>query len=863
MSNSKSSSENKSNYKFKSLRIYASTESLFGTHKFRQVFAEKEVDYLRAEIALYNIKFDESDWNAKLNYKCFKIVKGKQKEQFSLDYDIECGKVTNIHKTIKGWGSADKTYWKYGEYIWEAYIDGEYVARTRFYIEKEGLVTDLENPYFDIQSIKMLEAGSATPKLEDRKYYTHFITKEARYISVELIIVDKLTYPWHCEIEFYYYNAHNQQKAYFTQYHKINGNTKVITSGWGNNAKSGWADGTYTCEILFMGQLIAVVPFEMGDTMTEGIPQIQSHDLTPKKVDKEVNEKILKDLLEDLNKLIGLNTIKTQVNEYIAYLKFEELRKEKGLTHNKNINLHSVFTGNPGTGKTTVAKKMGKIFKSMGLLTSGHVHEVDRADLVAQYIGQTAPKVKKAIETARGGVLFIDEAYSLAREGESRNDYGKEVIEILLKEMSDGAGNLAIFVAGYPKEMNVFINSNPGLKSRFGNYYNFPDYLPEDLMKIAEVSLKDRGLLIETDALDYFKQKVTRAYRDRDNSFGNARYVLSLVDSAKMNMALRLVKKQNPESLNNEELSTIVIADIQEVFVTGNAKKLHLIIDEPRLKDSLNELETLVGMENIKQEIRDMVKLVRYYNEIGKDVLNKFVMHTVFKGNPGTGKTTLARIFAKIFNALGILEQGHLVECDRSSLIGQYTGQTAPKTLAKIEEAIGGVLFIDEAYALVEGGNDAYGKEAISTILKQMEDRNTEFILIVAGYPKNMDEFLQSNPGLKSRFDQTMLFEDFSEEELFKIAELMFYNEELSLTEASKEILKSHLKDMYNHRDEFFGNAREIRKLVQEIAQTHHLRLADMDSNQRTVKMITSVVPEDLIKLKPFEGSEGRKSIGF
>ncbi|MFT7156590.1 MAG: SpoVK/Ycf46/Vps4 family AAA+-type ATPase, partial [Parvicella sp.] len=608
-------------------------------------------------------------------------------------------------------------------------------------------------------------------------------------------------------------------------------------------------------------RLVAVVPFGMGNSFEEGIPQILTGALTPIVKEAEIQEEKLEELILDLNKLTGLESIKKQVTEYIQYLRFEEIRKQKGLSHNKNINLHTVFTGNPGTGKTTVAKKMGKIFKAMGLLTGGHVHEVDRSDLVGEFIGQTAPKVKEAIKKAKGGVLFIDEAYSLSREGESSKDYGKEVIEILLKEMSDGDGNIAIFVAGYPREMDIFVKSNPGLKSRFGNYYNFPDYLPEDLMTIAKLNLGDRKLFIDDDALEYFKKKVIRSYRERDDSFGNARYVLSLVDGAKMNMALRLVKKQDPSTLNDKELSTINIEDVQGVFASTQARKLNLPINEERLRDAMDELATLIGMENIKQEIRDMIKLVRYYNEIGKDVLNKFVMHTVFKGNPGTGKTTVARIFAKIFYALGILEKGHLVECDRASLIGEYSGQTAPKTLAKIEEAIGGVLFIDEAYSLVEGGG-SLGKEAISTILKQMEDRNTEFILIAAGYPKNMDEFLLSNPGLKSRFDQSLTFEDYQVEELSQIADLMFNNEELSLADDAKVILDKHLSDMYQHRDEFFGNAREVRKLVQQISQFHHLRLADMESSQRTVKMITTVTVEDLTNLKPFEGS-GRIKIGF
>lgn len=856
-----SKSTKKGRYKFKSLQAYASTESLFGTRKFRKVFIDSEIDYLRAEIALYNILFDEEDWKAKGEYKCYKVGGKDRVEQFKVEFDIEASKDTNIIKYSKGWGNADRTFWKPGEYIWECYIDGELAGSTVFYVEKEGLVTAESNPYFAIESIKMFEGGDVTPKIGDRTYYTQFKTGESRYVQVEVSLNNKLDYEWHCELEFYYYNANNQQKAYFTEHKKFTGNTLIISTGWGNMAKTGWADGIYTCEVLFMGRLVAVVPFGMGNSFEEGIPQILTGALTPIVKEAEIQEEKLEELILDLNKLTGLESIKKQVTEYIQYLRFEEIRKQKGLSHNKNINLHTVFTGNPGTGKTTVAKKMGKIFKAMGLLTGGHVHEVDRSDLVGEFIGQTAPKVKEAIKKARGGVLFIDEAYSLSREGESSKDYGKEVIEILLKEMSDGDGNIAIFVAGYPREMDILVKSNPGLKSRFGNYYNFPDYLPEDLMTIAKLNLGDRKLFIDDDALEYFKKKVIRAYRDRDDSFGNARYVLSLVDGAKMNMALRLVKKQDPSTLNDKELSTINIEDVQGVFASTQARKLNLAINEERLRDAMDELETLIGMENIKQEIRDMIKLVRYYNEIGKDVLNKFVMHTVFKGNPGTGKTTVARIFAKIFYALGILEKGHLVECDRASLIGEYSGQTAPKTLAKIEEAIGGVLFIDEAYSLVDGGG-SLGKEAISTILKQMEDRNTEFILIAAGYPKNMDAFLLSNPGLKSRFDQSLTFEDYQVEELSQIADLMFNNEELSLADDAKVILDKHLSDMYQHRDEFFGNAREVRKLVQQISQFHHLRLADMESSQRTVKMITTVTVEDLTNLKPFEGS-GRIKIGF
>ena len=183
--------------------------------------------------------------------------------------------------------------------------------------------------------------------------------------------------------------------------------------------------------------------------------------------------------------LIGLESIKQRIREYSQYLNFLNLRKEKGFEDSQPHNLHVVFTGNPGTGKTTVARMLGRIYKKLGLLSRGHIHEVDRADIIGEYIGQTAPKVKAAIDKARGGILFIDEAYALSRGGDDSKDYGREVIELLVKEMSSGKGDLAIVVAGYPKEMETFLTSNPGLKSRFQMRFDFPDYTPQELELIT------------------------------------------------------------------------------------------------------------------------------------------------------------------------------------------------------------------------------------------------------------------------------------------------------------------------------------------------------------------------------------------
>jgi SpoVK/Ycf46/Vps4 family AAA+-type ATPase len=467
--------------------------------------------------------------------------------------------------------------------------------------------------------------------------------------------------------------------------------------------------------------------------------------------------------------------------------------------------------------------------------------------------------VKKAIDEARGGILFIDEAYSLARSGEDSKDYGKEVIEILIKEMSDGPGDLAVVVAGYPKEMNIFIDSNPGLKSRFSEYFHFDDYLPEELYQIALYAAEHKQLTIAPEAQEYLKEQLTEAYRKRDNSFGNARFVYGVIEEAKQDMGLRLMKSENMDALTKEDLSTITLADLKSVFLANEKKKLKLLVNEKDLQMALAELNELVGLDNIKQDVNELVKLIRFYNEIGKDVVNKFSLHSVFTGNPGTGKTTLARIIAKIYKSLGLLERGHVVEVDREGLIAGYTGQTAIKTQERIDAAMGGILFIDEAYALAEGSG--FGQEAIEVILKRMEDKRGQFGVIVAGYPENMHHFIEMNPGLKSRFDKTYAFSDYEPEQLITIAKNLLKKEGLVPDEEALAHLSRHFQELVERKDKFFGNARTVRQIVGECVMKQNLRMASIPASERKPEDLTTLTLED-VKHFTTDGS-GRSTLGF
>ena len=872
---SKGSNEKKTKeYKFKELMAYSSTEWLADNKKkYRQVFDRFGTSYIYAELSFYNKFFDKGTWDVDITLKCIDLKRNK-KEVCSLNFEKKISKYDNIVYIREGWwNKKEGVFWKKGTYYWEAWINGEKVATKYFYVE-EALSTSKtkENSYMALESVKLYEGQYDDVNVGERKYLMGFSSDDTRYIYSELQFENVNNRNlWHCELFIKFYNEARELKGQVTRLQVIKkGQEKInVTAGWGSNVKGSWRRGQYTVEIVFLDKVVALVPFEVKDEFIEGLPNVHNLDGNgPIILNVETaNNKSFEEVLEELESLVGLTEIKKKVKEHAQYLQFLKLRKSKGFEEKEDFNVHSVFMGNPGTGKTTVAQMMGVLYRKMGLLSKGHVHEVDRVDLVGEYIGQTAPKVKEAIKKARGGVLFIDEAYALARSNDDSKDFGREVIEILVKEMSNGIGDIAVIVAGYPKEMNHFIDSNPGLKSRFKQYYEFKDYLPQELIKIAEYASAEKEVFLTDDAKSLLEEMVVDAYRNRNKNFGNARYVYDLIEKSKINLGIRVMKKKKKKGLDNDFLATIELEDVQKLSPFKKGLTPNIPIDDKLLSESLSELDDLIGIEDVKKEIRELVEIVRFHKETARDVLSKFYLHTIFVGNPGTGKTTVARILTKIFKALGILERGHMVETDRQGLVAGFVGQTAMKTAERIDEALGGVLFIDEAYALsnFNGLQGDFGNEAIQTILKRMEDQRGEFFVFAAGYPDNMNVFLKANPGLKSRFDKVFKFDDYTPTQLTDIAIKMFDDEGYRPKVAAIKVLESSIKDIHLQRDKFFGNARTARKLVLDSIKGQNLRYAKIDESNRTKQSMRFIEVVDIQFAidKNKESEIEVKSIGF
>ena len=872
-------------FKFRDIKTYSSIEWLANnTKKYRTVFEELEVAYVYCEVSLYNKRFDEDPWQLNLRMRC---IDEKNNEICYLNCDRTVNPEEPVVYVREGWGvKTPGTYWKSGVYRWEALVNDEVIASKTFYVQNVGVMRNATNPYFKIDTVKLYESTSVDTDLPARKYYTVFNAMSTRYVWIELNFDNLTRKTKDIAVEFLFnfrtssgYLKGSVSKIFFV---KPEDDQFSVTIGWGSDIIGTWSRGDYFAEVIFMDHMLAQVPFEIGDDYVAAneedfvpltqIEYVHLEDLLDATSEGQPTEDPgasvpsaagIESIMHELDELTGLDPIKKKIREYSDYLRFVALRREKGFEESDKINLHAVFKGNPGTGKTTVARLLGKIYKEMGLLKKGHVVEVDRSDLVAEYIGQTAPKTKEAIKKAKDGVLFIDEAYALARKDEDNKDFGKEAIEILLKELSD-ATDIAIIVAGYPEEMEVFLESNPGLKSRFVMQYDFPDYTPQELVVIAEFAAEKRRVHFDESAKKIFQKYLTDKYRNRDKFFGNARLVNSMVDEAKMNLGLRIMKTDHPENLDADTLSTITEMDMKRIFDLHEGILPEIPIDEDMLREAMLKLRGMIGLDQVKHDIEELVKLVRFYKSLGKDVRKIFSLHSVFSGNPGTGKTTVARILAQIYKALGILERGHLVECDRQSLVGGYVGQTAIKTSELINKAMGGVLFIDEAYSLSDGGGNDFGREAIETLLKRMEDKRGEFIVIAAGYTQNMEKFMESNPGLKSRFDRVFHFKDYNADDLYTIALNQLKDHNIIPEPKASDHLMRYIDFMFKTRDKYFGNGRAVRKVIEEAIRNQHLRLSELPKSKYTKKAIETLTYEDveefITEVKPNMASGG---IGF
>jgi SpoVK/Ycf46/Vps4 family AAA+-type ATPase len=516
---------------------------------------------------------------------------------------------------------------------------------------------------------------------------------------------------------------------------------------------------------------------------------------------------------ERLARMPGLDGVKKHLATLGARLEADALLRAEGRVDAEPGSNHLVFTGNPGTGKTTVARLVGEMYRDLGVLSRGHVVEVGAADLVASFVGGTGPKTEAVLDRALDGVLFIDEAYQLS---DQQSGFGQEAIDTLLRRMENDRRRLVVIVAGYPAKMEEFLDANQGLRSRFpvANVIEFEDYDPATLQAIALARIRSHGVAW-TDELDRdLRTVIAGLYRTKRDGFGNARAMREISDE----IVTRWAERTSPDIHQPADS-----ADLPE--------RLGVFLDQalPDMSELLGELDAMIGLAPVKAAIRGLVSQIRLRQRRARGG-PVAAPHLLFLGPPGTGKTTVARLTGELLRSLGLLVKGHVVEVGRVDLVAGYVGQTAIKTTERMTEALDGVLFIDEAYALSAGRDGAdFGREAIDVINQQMENLRGRIAVIAAGYPGPMADFLAANPGLASRFTVRVEFPDYSGAELLQILTAMAAKEGYRLTPDAERRALAWFEAARAANPGGFGNGRAARGLLETMEQSLGARTLLMD----------------------------------
>lgn len=535
----------------------------------------------------------------------------------------------------------------------------------------------------------------------------------------------------------------------------------------------------------------------------------------------------VEEVMKKLDTFVGMTSVKQEIRNLAEEMRFQRRRMEfGGKASIRPVNI--ILTGNPGTGKTSVARVLGQLFKAMGICSTDTVIEKSRKDIVGKYANESDKEMDNAINEAMGGVLFLDEAYSLAPFddlGHCNDSEGLKALERLMTRMENDRGKFVLVCAGYKDQMNNLMKANPGFESRFTHKINIDDYKPEELTEIFRRRAESEGYTLADGVLDKVLNAMKKISAEKSGkSFGNAREARNMLDQCLSMLGTRV------NALPDSEVSRDTFFTILPEDVPYKEPK------EVSEEECMAELNSLIGLEIVKEEIRLMIEELKQQKldaEInGTEFKGISGDHYLFLGNPGTGKTTVARLMGSMLHSLGVLPRADVIEVSRSDLVAPYSGQTAPKTREAVNRAMGAILFIDEAYSLIQGPQDSFGNECVSELLKLLEDRKGKFVCIAAGYSREMQQFLNSNSGLKSRFNKTVNFEDYNAQQLMEIFRLNCRRENYSLDPEAEQKLVNKFNDLYNDRSFDFGNARDVRNIFREVksaaARRANARMAEL-----------------------------------
>lgn len=595
-----------------------------------------------------------------------------------------------------------------------------------------------------------------------------------------------------------------------------------------------------------------ILPRMMNRSVGERVDSFVGTDLQKTQVEAEdIPEVSMPDpapAIQKLNSLVGLDGIKKRILDHTSLVRLNKIRSERGL-YNKMPPMHMVFTGNPGTGKTTIAKYLGEIYHGIGVLSSGHVVETERSKLIGRFFGDAETFTLEALRKASGGILFIDEAYTLFVKADDTKDYGLRVIETLLTFLAQETPDLMVILAGYTKEMNEMLESNPGLKSRFSYVFEFEDYTPAQLMQIGKMVLERESYQLTPEAEKKLSEYIIDEYNHKDEHFGNGRFITRLITTQIIPAMSRRLMEFPIDRLTNDDLVRIEACDVPSVKRRGLYPEA---IDELLLQSALEKLDALVGLDTAKKALHDYVTMTRLQNKQDTLLLKPANLCWEFIGSTGTGKSTVAEILAKILQGLGILKQGHVISVNAEELAGNDNYNVLERAIKKADD---GLLFLD-----MDAPN--YREKQYESlrmwVLNKIVERRQTTALVVAQVTCDEEAIAKSlAAGGVASYHNSIIFDDFSTDQLMAILNyLLRHDYQLELTDEACKKLAVFVRNLKKDDSKSAPvSARTMQHLSQAIAMVAQLRIA------ADGQVAAEVTAEDVDRFEWTRQSAGK--IGF
>jgi SpoVK/Ycf46/Vps4 family AAA+-type ATPase len=715
----------------------------------------------------------------------------------------------------------------------------------------------------EILSVKMFNLEESLIS-EKRTYLIQFDQSRTSYVAGEIIIKNPAFNIKDATLRgltIWYFEDEEVGRNDFKLKTKKEWELVEFVQSWGTPLPGFWKQGEGRIEVLLENEMIIRQNFqienseminlnaEKNTTFNSSTKLITQQPKNIEQLSKSFAEgQSLSGLFAELDNYVGLNNLKQSLKDFITYINFVAERKKNGIETEESISANCIFLGNPGTGKTSIARILGKFFKAIGLLENGHVIEVDRSDLIGEYVGVTAQKTDKAIQQALGGILFIDEAYTLSKD--SLHDFGQEAIDIILKRMEDYKNKFFVVAAGYPVLMQNFLESNPGLKSRFTHYFTFDDYSPDELTEIYKIFANREKYNLTKSAQAVLSERLTRETINRDETFGNARFIRNLFNQSKIELSKRYQLMEENEK-DFSALTTISKEDI-ELACSFVEDRSYTDNQESKADKYLDEVNNLVGLEDVKitfNKIIASLKVEKLKKEKSITSINKN-LNSIFISERGSGTTTVARLYAKSLKELGRISSGKLIELDSST----FYGLSKIDSYLTIDEMFkgfsGNVILVNDTYATLQCSND-FSDSLLQYFLKKLYLMDDDVAVILSGNAAEIETLFNNFPVLENQFPNIFNFDSYTTRQLLEIALSICQKNNYQLDEGAWQQMLELIIELKKEKRKNFYNSRTIKEIINKAISYQEdriLTLKDFDESD-----LMTITYDDLTSLRSAE----------